>query len=494
MASPVKLAKQNAEDTWPGAVVVDRGKGHIKHQNPANLDQFMLDVQTGKHGWHKGNGPFTEADEIDTAWQPGIAPWDFEMVLSDYHAFALANFSAGQIVKFVEPISGEDMAFQPQQIQWTNDLDQIEAIANPQAVTGVVQNEDELFWAGAFGAGIDARWRNQTSRFGKGIIFAVSPPAPAQFIIDGGNPVMRVQFIFQVSNGINIWVNGVEWNEMPNNPVETQGIVEFRDDSDNILWNMNIPISVAPTGEENSEIVGTFRLRRTGPNLFVEHRIPHDWLMNLATYPIEIDPTLDTDVAAGDDDAHENENETTFSSTNGTVFLRDHGNAGFRYGGGFKFDPSSGPNQADTIDVSYIQITFSSTSFDSIRQDIHGEDVDSAADFTATADLQQRVRTSASTFWNGVNLGTTAVNSPSINSAIQEVIDRPGYSQDNPIMVIMIPPNVSTEHGRPHSYDGSSTDAATLHLEWTAAGVADEEALHRPKLAESLLLEQLADA
>jgi len=67
MAKPAQDARTKAQSIWPGAVVAERGKGHIKHQHPTEPDRFMLDTQVGAK-WHYGAEPYTEASEIDTAW------------------------------------------------------------------------------------------------------------------------------------------------------------------------------------------------------------------------------------------------------------------------------------------------------------------------------------------------------------------------------------------------------------------------------------------
>src|SRR3990167_5124307 len=288
MAHPAREARERAQQLWPGATVVARRRNSIKHQHPTIPSKFMLDLGIGPMHY----GP-AEDQEINSAWQPGTAPWNFEMVQAGYNAFALANFSSGQIVKYVHPGTGESVAFQPQQLKYTNDLDQIQAIANPQAVSAVVQDEDVLFWQGAFGPGMDIRWQAQTARLDKRLIVdqASRFPTPEQFILDGGNPVARLQFNFQVSNGIDIFVNDVLWTRQPNSIRDTQTYVEFRlKGTGEVLWSFNLPRSNAAPVEDQDpdELLGTFRLRRTGPNLFIEHRVPIAWLQ-AADYPIEID-------------------------------------------------------------------------------------------------------------------------------------------------------------------------------------------------------------
>src|SRR3972149_7457748 len=108
MAHPAKQARDRAQLTWPGATVVSRRRNSIKHQHPTNPGRFMLDVGIGP--MHYG---LAEDQEINTAWQTGVAPWDFQMTQANYNAFALSDFNSGQIVKYVHPGSGESIDFQP---------------------------------------------------------------------------------------------------------------------------------------------------------------------------------------------------------------------------------------------------------------------------------------------------------------------------------------------------------------------------------------------
>jgi hypothetical protein len=66
--------------------------------------------------------------EIDTAWRAAVAPWDWEITESDFLSQALSSFGSGQIVKYTHQGTGESVAFQPQSLQFTNDLNQINQI------------------------------------------------------------------------------------------------------------------------------------------------------------------------------------------------------------------------------------------------------------------------------------------------------------------------------------------------------------------------------
>lgn len=473
MANPAAVMRARVLADFPDAVVLGRSKNSLEHEVPSIPGKRVLDVSIGP--LHFGA---SEDQEIDTAWQPGIAPWDFEMLNAGYNARALADFSSGQIIEYSDPDSGENINFQPQQLQWTNDLDQIEAIADPQSVN-VVVNDDELYWTGAYGADIDLKWDAQPARLDKRLIVqqASALPAPAQFIIDGGNPVLRFQMIFQKTNGLDIVVNDVIWNEKGNNPVETSGLVEFRSKATGLpLWHFNLPRSFhslpkTADPDEVNEFVGTFRLRKTGPNLFVEHRIPLAWIQS-AIYPIEIDATLDINVGASDHDANEQHNNTGFEVTNTIVHMDARTTHSPTEIGGMIFD-LTGIANGDTVDVCYITIQCAAQDDPFVYMGF--EDVDDADDFTANADIHEtRVdnRTSTLITWNADDIGTGDVNSPSLVTPLQEVIDRAGYSAGNAVGAIWEGDDTESSVFRPDSYDGDTGDAPRIHVEYTAAGAA----------------------
>ncbi len=463
MANPAAEARAKAQTAWPGASVSRRGRNQIEHQHPSEPTRRMLDVATGP--LHIEG---TET-EIDTAWQPGTAPWDREMVLADYNALALDDFSAGQIIKYVDPVSGEDVAFQPQQLQYTNDLDQIQAIADPQSVNAVV-TDDELYWTGAYGTDIDLRWQTQTARLDKRLIVQnlAALPAVQQFIIDGGNPVLRLQFIFQHSNGASLFVDGVEWDEKPNNPVETSGIVEFRDSSGKVLWVFNLPRSddLGVVDDESGDFVGTFRFRKTGPNVFVEHRIPVSWLQS-ATYPIEIDTTIDAQVGAGADDGSYGSNGTSYVNSGATIALGPSATADrawFRWTGVTIVDGS-------TIDAAHIELFFRDAETGSEETESIGfDDLAAPAAPTDATDASGRTRTTTTVAWTIVgNSANAFFSSSEIKTVIQELEDSFDYSSGAAMQALVWE---TGETVRVRSYEHNTARAAKLHIEYTAGGAA----------------------
>jgi len=477
MAHPAREARDRAQLAWPGAAVVERRRNSIKHQHPTEPNKFMLDLGVGP--MHFGA---VEDQEINSAWQPGIAPWDFQMVQAGYNAFALSTFSSGQIVKYVHPGSGESIAFQPQQLQYTNDLNQIQAIANPQSVNAVIQVEDVLFWQGAFGAGMDIRWQAQTARLDKRLVVdqASRWPTPTAQIIAGGNPVARLQFIFQVSNGIDIFVNGILWTRQPNSIRDTQTYVEFRlQGTGEVLWSFNLPRSNgAPIEDQDpDELLGTFRLRRTGPNLFVEHRIPIAWIQ-AADYPIEIDVTIDEQVGASSDDAGQATSDAVNIVSTSVLVDATTEHAGFRW-------TTVGIPVGATIDSAWMSIFIGLSTLDEPQHRLRGELAANAATFTtASNSIDSRTRTTATINWDSVDLGAAdeaewqwgAPNgSPTagadVKTIVQEIVNQGGWAENNAL--VMIHEQHTGDANRDLStltYDYNTAKAAKLHIVYTAAG------------------------
>ena len=231
--------------------------------------------------------------EIDNAWVTATAPWNWEMTHDSYHAYALNQFTYGQILKF--ELEGESVAFQPMNLQWTNDLSQIQSISIPQNVPVEVTNEPIELLTGMEGSIGSIRWNNA---YGTGRHFEFTttpgklqtllqldavPPEPSEYIINGGNPVMRQSFILAPSADLVIYVNGVAWDKKTK--VQTVNDIEFRLDGETVwyFWQAKYWDSGNSTG------IATTVLRKVGNDLWLDVLVPYEWLQT-AVYPIFIDP------------------------------------------------------------------------------------------------------------------------------------------------------------------------------------------------------------
>ncbi len=177
-------------------------------------------------------------------------------------------------------------------------------------------------------------------------------------------------------------------------------------------------------------------------------------------------------VAAGADDAWETDAGGNFTSASSVVaFNRNTGTS--RKNGGFKFDSVAIAN-GDTIDSVDMQVNMK-FSGDTIDCDILANDVDSAADFSSEADVTSRTRTSASASWgpvapsSGVR-GSFSDDAVDARAVVQEVVDRGGWSSNNDMVILLDGVDASFTFCDCHSYDGNSSKAAKLTIDFTGGG------------------------
>ena len=472
MAAPAKVAKA-AHQSAGFTEVAERGRGWLRSRKPGT-EQYAVTTQVGGRGWHFGDGPYTEAEEVDTAWVdalPGDAPWQKRMILADYNAYlgndAAINFDSGQIMRYVHPATGAEIAFQPQQLQWTNDLDQISGIEIPLQVAATV-TDDTALWVDGYGPGLDFQVQTQTARLQKLLtidtLSAIGSPPP--FIVSGGNPVLRLQFILQKSSGVEIWIDGALWNEKSNNPRTTSSAVEFRSGGQ-VLWYFQ---PAWATDAEGEQITPVYRFRNQANNLFVEVRTPWTWL-ETAIYPVRIDPTVDEQVGAGADDGHERQDQAQFKPSDNDLLWQSNTAGNAQRWDAFTRFTTIGVSQGDTIDTAYWE---GYTVYNRIYPYgyIRAEDVDATVNLTTSGTIITRTRTTA-----GVLVDTTVTNnawhlsSYEIKTVIQEVVDRAGWSDNGDIAIIL--ENLDRANSKylgVYSYEGSTSLAPKLHIEYTAGG------------------------
>ncbi|GAI98761.1 unnamed protein product, partial [marine sediment metagenome] len=95
-----------------------------------------------------------------------------------------------------------------------------------------------------------------------------------------------------------------------------------------------------------------------------------------------------------------------------------------------------------------------------------------------TSDVNYMISTAPRTLavakWSNIPAWTSGEATPEsrtadISSVIQEIIDQPGWAAGNPMIIIIgdDPDNPSNSIRSALSWDGSSTDAPLLHIEWS---------------------------
>jgi hypothetical protein len=208
-------------------------------------------------------------------------------MIGPYQAWFKTDPTAGLVVKFTTE-GEEEIFFQPMALNWYNDLSQIEQIAMPSAVTGTPSN-DQFTYDDAYGTGIDLIYTAQETQLKEELAINqwTDLPTPPQFIIDGGNPVLQLNFLFETNN--KIYIDGAEWDKKT--ATVTSNAVDILNANDEVIYSLAKPVAVDALG---NEVVGTYEFKKTGNSFYISIHISRAWL-STATYPVMIDPTFTVD-------------------------------------------------------------------------------------------------------------------------------------------------------------------------------------------------------
>lgn len=178
-------------------------------------------------------------------------------------------------------------------------------------------------------------------------------------------------------------------------------------------------------------------------------------------------------VAASADDAREADDGSSFSSSAGINQSNANPTASLRYNSGHRFASLAIPNAATIDDSDWAGDQFSTAS-DDYAALLHLEDVDDAADFSTTADVTSRARTSASVslIEDGVGTGfvwiSTVGSATDLNGPLQEVVDRGGFTDSSAIVVLILGNDDSTKTLWFNAYDLDTAKAAKIDVDYTS--------------------------
>lgn len=457
MGCPARAIREDIAQRYPGAEVVARGRSWIKHR--VGADRFVWTGLVGPAPLHFGTEPYGWESEIDTEWAVGDpvgdAPWLYVIKgTAGYDAYfgpGTLAFDAGQIVRYVHVGTGEAVAFQPLQLQWSNDLDQIEPVGDVQAVDGVVAG-DEVLFAGAYGAGLDFRWQAQAVRLWKGLRVEAGALGVPPAWMDEAGLCLKLQFVFGVSPQVTVWIDGQQWNK--NTRTVTGNEVEFRY-GDVALWSFKAPRAV---GFDGAAVAGEQVFRKSGNNLIVEVRVPWVWLQG-AVYPVVVDPTVNEVIGASADDAQES--TVGFVTVDGSYVAASQAGAWC----GFRFQTVAAEG---TCNNAYLSIWCANSANDDPDVVIYAEDEDDVAAYSAgaTSDISGRTYTTASTVWQATGIGTGYVQAPDLVDEVQEVFDRGGWSSGNDMGIAY--EGQSSSAFTVTAWDGNPDRAAKLDIDYTS--------------------------
>jgi hypothetical protein len=169
-------------------------------------------------------------------------------------------------------------------------------------------------------------------------------------------------------------------------------------------------------------------------------------------------------IAASSDDAEQRPN-TGMTLTSSDLDMMTDG-ATVLPGVGLRFTQIAVPQGATIVDA-YLRFTTDEVHTTTTSLRIEGHDVDNAGTFTTTKNnLLSRVRTTEYVQWSvpywAARGASGADQTATITNVVQELVDRPGWTPNNAIALII------TGSGRrvARSFDNGTGDAPLLHIEY----------------------------
>jgi hypothetical protein len=427
--------------------------------------------------------------EVDAEFVPSVAPWDWEMSGAGYGVRVKEDITAGQVAEFSK--AGASVTLQPMSLQWTNDLDQIQQVATPQPEAALVTNPvvdllprvgvsshlGTIRWDDAYGDGIDLQWQCTPSRLAK--ILEVESlaklPVPQQFIIDGGNPVLRLSFIFDPSNDVDIYIDGQEWDRQ--STMQTFTEIEFRKNGE-ILWTF-APLMYWDAAGTTGQSMAT--VRKTGNSLYVDVRVPYTWLQ-AAVFPVYVDVDVDEQVGAGTDDGHTvvvAGSPVSIQLATSPIVMGSGGAT--QFWGGMRWTGINIPAGA-TIDDCTIDIYPSNV--DDPDNDIYFEKANNPVTFNGgdTSDMANRSRTTAKVNWTAANIGFAWNTSPELKTVLQEVVDSQSGTGDALVSLWWNPDSGSDLDARSYEFAGNA-HGPKLDLTYTPGATSTPSGSSNPAVA-----------
>ncbi|WP_372880299.1 hypothetical protein [Psychromonas sp.] len=179
--------------------------------------------------------------------------------------------------------------------------------------------------------------------------------------------------------------------------------------------------------------------------------------------PVLASTQISSRISQSSDDAEESISSGSMDISGSDLELVDDQVIGMRFN---NIDIPPGVN----IINAYIQFTVDETkgSGSGAILDFHAQAIDSAQTFTSsTYDISSRIKTNMAIQWNVAawnSVGEASVDqvTPDLSSVIQEIVDRPGWTQFNSIAIIVTGAGTRTAE----AFDGESVAAPLLVIEY----------------------------
>lgn len=181
---------------------------------------------------------------------------------------------------------------------------------------------------------------------------------------------------------------------------------------------------------------------------------------------------LNIRVAASTDDAEESSSGTINLSSGDLELVHEATDQKV----GMRFRSVTVPKGA-TISNAWIQFTADEAQSETTSLIFQGQAADNGPSFTTTSgNVSSRPRTTAGVSWNPVASWTTigqagsAQQTPNLASVVQEIVNRTNWASGNAIVIVV----TGSGHRTAESYEGSSSKAPLLHVEYTSTTTGNQ--------------------
>jgi hypothetical protein len=191
-------------------------------------------------------------------------------------------------------------------------------------------------------------------------------------------------------------------------------------------------------------------------------------LAGLAPASVSAQGTLDVRVSVSSDDAEErNDTGAIQRGSSDLELVRDTADQTV----GLRFVGLTIPQGAEIL-AAYVQFTVDASTSEATSLTIDGQAVDNAPTFSSAGfGISSRARTSAAASWfpeawTPSGAAGPAQRTPDLSAVLQEIVDRPGWSNGNAAVLIIS----GTGKRVARSWDGNPAEAPLLHVDYAFGG------------------------
>jgi len=435
----------------PGFYVSDRGTNWNRYYNPSTGQHSIVaelgprNYQDEQGDWHPINCSFEPLDGTHPAYQYGYRAGNekglfnayFKPNLQDTWPVAFAYNKSDDPTMHILRSKLMGIGYLDPSSSW--DYKILQQVQNSH---GVIDGSSGTY-PGVF-SGVNVTWRYANSGLKEEIILSNTTKTLLQ-----GNPPSS----FGLSNQHSylVFVTKLDYQNLhpynsstsiTGNYTLNDGCIEFKDMAGMVRCSLPVDYAYelyAPEPEPGNETDKykrmTFRLIQHNGEYYLLSGIKVTTL-NTMTFPVVFDPSIQVNVSAGVNDAHEADDNSGYDRDSSFCYATGSPVNSERYNTGLCFKNIE-VAQGNTIADAYVKLD--GTIYDDPQLIISCHDVDNSQDFADNEDVTTRVnsRTSSTTSWSDTDIGSDWHNTPDFKGAVQEVINRAGWSSGNNITVLL---------------------------------------------------------